>query len=199
MHTLYLRAFLKCLFLAQGLCSEARGSVFSNTPIYLMTSPQRRFNFIHAWLGGFQLGRERSGCREVTLKAQSWTTLFFLQQNRQAWTFSHLSNSTDFACQMIPVDLNKTSLTTGKNGFTFCLALEDDVIVCVRKPSIWKCLNVCTRIVVTFLQIGNSFSDIRHADVKFFKMVGKWLNEKMLMLINKCLCRNSFLVFPRGL
>lgn len=65
---LYVRAILKRLLLARGLCSEARGSTFSNTPIYFMTSPQRRLNFSHAWLGGFQLGTEHSASREVTLQ-----------------------------------------------------------------------------------------------------------------------------------
>ncbi len=68
-HTgLYVRAIPKRLLLAQSLRSEARGSTFSNTPIHFMTSPQRRFNFSHAWLGGFQLGTEHGGSREVTLQ-----------------------------------------------------------------------------------------------------------------------------------
>lgn len=65
-HTVcYVRAILKCLLLAWSFSSKARGSTFSNTPIYFMTSLQRRSSFSSALLGGLITGTKQSDSKDV--------------------------------------------------------------------------------------------------------------------------------------
>lgn len=84
------------LLLAQSLCSEARGSAFSNTPIYFMTSltaEKVQFQPFMAW--GIPTWHRARWLQRGNTRA-ALNTLVFPSPNRQAGTFSHLCNSTTF-------------------------------------------------------------------------------------------------------
>lgn len=144
---------------ARSLCSEARGSTFSNTPIYFMTSPQTRFSFSHGRLGGFQLGTEQRGSREITPQQDLNTPCFpCTKRGRQEHFHTYATAQTP----LLPDDscwFNwALSLTTGRE----------------RAPvlfSTWRrCSCTCARkSSATFLQVGTCFSDTKHVDAKYFR------------------------------
>lgn len=119
---------------AKSFCSEARGSAFSYTSIYFMTSLQRRLSFSHEQLGGFQLATIHRESREVTTADRN----IFLSPSptAQVGTFSHLCKSTGLACQMIPISLHnrqkkKKFLVFVQHSKAMLMYMCEDVPCCI--------------------------------------------------------------------
>lgn len=85
-------------------------------------------------LGDSSLAQKHGGAREETSR-RSRIPLFFFRQTGTQERFHTYALGAEIPCQMIPVGLTKSSLTTGEERFLFCLTREGNVSVRVwRSP-----------------------------------------------------------------